>query len=149
MKKIIFITLILLILFTVTINIPFIEKSKINLENDALVYYLESFGEGTFHIKIFNDGSIKVLEYRTGKYKLIDTLSNDKLEQLKNSINNNEFTIKKNSLWKKYRIRYPGCVDCYMATDIFINKNGKTILISENKIVFEIIKELKTKGIKL
>lgn len=145
-SKIILILGIALVLFLVIINIPFTEKSEIMLEDNVLVFYSQGLGiAGKTTIEILNNGAIgKVKTYinRSWEFEEFDKLTSEELNQLKGTINNNQFTISKTSLLEKYRRNNPSCFDCDISTELIINKNGETIIIEESEEIYAIIEDL-------
>ncbi len=129
-----------LILFTIVINIPFTEKINNRLDNNILVAYSKGIGIGGVVSAIFlNNGTIKI------SHNDLETksLSSEELNQIKNAINNNQFTISKISILDKWKRKYPGCIDCYTGIGILVNKNGETIKIEPNGVIWNIISKKK------
>jgi len=135
-----------LVLFIIAINIPFEEKSGIKLDSDVLVFYVKSIGQGVISIEILNNGSVgRVKTYinRPWEFEEIDKLNPEELNQLKNAINNNQFTLSKTNLLDRWRINNPGCFDCDFSTNILINKNGETIKIGKSETIWNIVLGIK------
>lgn len=146
-SKITLIIGIVLVLFLIIVNIQFKEKINLKLEENVLVYYSQGLGiAGRANIEILNDGSIgKVKTYvnKPWKFEEFDRLSSEELNQLKNAINNNQFTLSKTSLFEMWRINNPGCFDCDMSAWLYINKNSETIKVGRSKIIWDIVLGIK------
>ncbi len=146
-SKIITGIVIALILFIIVINIPFEEKpnkEKVNnkLNENILVIYSKGLGiGGIVTIAVLNNGNI--VNYDVYLNKTIDQLTSEELNQLKNAIDINQFTISKISTLDKWRRNNPGCFDCDMSISILINKNGQAIKIEPNGFIWEIVSEIK------
>jgi ribosomal protein S13 len=131
-----------LILFTIVINIQFTEKINNKLDDRILVAYSKGLGiGGIVSIAILDNGTI--VNYDVHLDKKINQIDSDELTQIKNAINNNQFKISKISLLDKWRRNNPGCFDCDMSTSILINKNGETITIEPNGIIWNIISKIR------
>ena len=130
-----------LILFIIVINIPFTEKINNNFEKrEILVVFSKGLGiGGLISGRIYENGTIDYFSEKIETKRLFD----EELNKIKDAIDNNQFTISKTTLYNKWRSKYPDCADCYTGIIIWINKNGESIKIEPNGVIWDIISNKK------
>lgn len=146
MKKWLKIILLLIAIFIIIINIPFYEKPYIEVEDSVLIQYHRLIGiVGDIDIiKIYKNGSVEADIATISISRDINLkLSNEQIEPLKDFIDNKEYKLFKESLYKKYMDgRF---IADYGWTSYFIKVNDKTIRIRGNEIPYDIIREIDQK----
>jgi len=132
----------ILIVTLAIIVFPLPESSSWQLDSSVLLEYhrVGGFAGFTDRIKIFNDGSV---EFNNGRDTLTSKLSDEDLQVLNRFIASKEYSLKTKSLLAKWT--EPTCCDL-MYTAYLINKNGKTIMISQVKIMSDIIQSIDEKS---
>ena len=128
----------ILVVALVIIVFPLPESSSWQVDNSILLEYhrVGGFAGFTDSIKIFNDGSV---EFNNGRKTFNIKLSEEDLQELSKFIDSKEYSLRTESLLAKWT--EPTCCDL-MYTAYLINKNGKTIMISHDKIMSDIIQSI-------
>ncbi|MBM3292651.1 hypothetical protein FJY84_08230 [Candidatus Bathyarchaeota archaeon] len=128
---------ILIAIFAI-ILFPLPESLSWQVDNSVLLEYHRVGGFAGFMdtIKILNDGSV---EFNNSRDIFTTKLSDEDLQTLTQFIESKEYSLRTKSLLAKWT--EPTCCDL-MYTAYLINKDGKTIMISHDKRMSDIIQNI-------
>jgi len=137
---------VILILFITVTLFPVPKSTLLELEDSVLLKYKEDANWGNFiDIKILNDGSIEIIDSLTLKERVVKTkISDQKLQELKKLINSKAYSLETESLLGT-RLNMD-CFDCG-STSYWINRNGKTILISPETEMADLIESIREEAL--